>query len=192
MASTFFGLNIGKTGLYAYKAALDTTAHNISNSETQGYSRQVMGQKADKALRMHSSYGMAGTGVSVTGVIQLRDEYYDLKFRKNNTILGEYDTKAHYMTEVENYFNEISLEGFTSTFNSLHSSLHELSNNPSSLNIRSQLINYGKSLTEYFNSLSTSLKKTQEECNFEIKNMVDKINSIAQQISSLTKRCYCK
>ncbi|NLK03403.1 MAG: flagellar hook-associated protein FlgK [Clostridiales bacterium] len=188
MASTFFGLNIGKTGLYAYKAALDTTAHNISNSETQGYSRQVMGQKADKALRMHSSYGMAGTGVSVTGVIQLRDEYYDLKFRKNNTILGEYDTKAHYMTEVENYFNEISLEGFTSTFNSLHSSLHELSNNPSSLNIRSQLINYGKSLTEYFNSLSTSLKKTQEECNFEIKNMVDKINSIAQQISSLTKQ----
>ncbi|MDF2845641.1 MAG: hypothetical protein K0R00_4067, partial [Herbinix sp.] len=25
MASTFFGLNIGQTGLYAYQAALDTT-----------------------------------------------------------------------------------------------------------------------------------------------------------------------
>lgn len=188
MASTFFGLNIGQTGLYAYKAALDATAHNISNAETEGYSRQVMGQKAGKALRMHSSYGMAGTGVSVTGVTQLRDEYYDIKYRKNNTILGEYDTKAHYMTEVENYFNEISLEGFTTTFNSLHSSLHELSNNPSSLNVRNQLVNYGKSLTEYFNSLSSSLKTTQDECNFEVKNMVDKINSTGQQISALTKQ----
>lgn len=188
MASTFFGLNIGQSGLYAYKAALDTTAHNITNSETDGYSRQVMGQKAGKALRVNSTYGMAGTGVSVTGVEQLRDEYYDIKFRKNNTILGEYTTKSHYMTEIENYFNEVSVEGFTTTFDSLYNSLQELSNNPSSLTVRSQVINYGKSLTDYFNSLSENLRNIQEECNFEIKNMVDKINSSAQQIAALTKQ----
>lgn len=188
MASTFFGLNIGKTGLYAYKAALDTTAHNISNAETKGYTRQVMGLKAGKALRMNSTYGMAGTGVSVTGVIQLRDEYYDLKFRKNNTILGEYASKSHYMTAIENYFNEITLDGFTTTFDSMYNSLQELSNNPSSLTVRNQIINYGKSFTEYFNSLSENLKNIQEECNFEIRNMVEKINSTAQQIAALTKQ----
>jgi len=188
MASTFFGLNIGKTGLYAYKAALNVTAHNIANAETEGYSRQVMGIQAGKPLRMNSTYGMAGTGVTVTGVNQLRDEYYDLKFRKNNTIFGEYAAKSHYMTEIENYFNEVTLEGFTTSFDSLYKSLQELSNNPSSLTARTQVINYGKSLTEYFNSLSTNLKKIQEECNFEIRNMVEKINSIAQQIASLTKQ----
>lgn len=188
MASTFFGLNIGQTGLYAYKSALDTTAHNISNSETEGYSKQVMGQKAGKALRVNSSYGMAGTGVSISGVEQLRDEYYDIKFRKNNTILGEYESKSHYMTEIENYFNEVSIKGFTTTFDSMYESLQDLANNPSSLTVRSQVTNYGKSLTEYFNSLSTNLKNIQEECNFEIKNMVDKINSSAQQIASLTKQ----
>lgn len=188
MASTFFGLNIGKTGLYAYKAALDTTAHNISNSETKGYTRQVMGQQAGKALRLNSTYGMAGTGVNVTGVKQLRDEYYDVKFRKNNTILGEYATKSHYMTAVENYFNEVTVEGFTTTFNSMYNSLQELANNPSSLTVRRQVINYGKSLTDYFNTLSKNLKNIQEECNFEIKNQVDKINSTAQQIAALTKQ----
>jgi len=188
MASTFFGLNIGKTGLYAYKAALDVTAHNIANAETEGYTRQIMGMQAGKALKMNSTYGMAGTGVAVTGVIQLRDEYYDLKFRKNNTIFGEYAAKSHYMTELENYFNEITLEGFTVTFDKMYTSLQELSNNPSSLTVRNQVINYGKSLTEYFNSLSTNLKKIQEECNFEIRNMVEKINSIAQQIAALTKQ----
>lgn len=188
MGSTFFGLHIGQTGLYAYQAALDTTAHNISNSETNGYTRQVMSQKAGKALRMNSSYGMAGSGVSVTGVTQLRDEYYDVKFRKNNTILGEYASKSHYMTEIENYFNEVSLEGFTTTFNAMYNSLQELANNSSSLTVRSQLINYGKSLSDYFNSLSENMKNIQDECNFEIRNMVDKINSTAQQIAALTKQ----
>ncbi len=188
MASTFFGLNIGKTGLYAYQSALNTTAHNISNAETEGYSRQVMGQTADKAIKMNSTYGMAGTGVSVTGVEQQREEYYDTKYRKNNTLFGEYSGKSYYMNEIESYFNEISLDGFTTTFNSMYESIQELSKNPSSLNVRTQVANYLKSFTEYFNSLSGNMSNIQDECNFEIRNKVDQVNSCAQQIASLTKQ----
>ena len=188
MASTFFGLNIGQTGLYAYKSALDTTAHNISNAETAGYSRQVMEQQAGKALKMNSTYGMAGTGVNVTGVVQKREEYYDSKYWKNNTMYGEYSGKAYYMKEIESYFNEITLEGFTTTFNSMYNSLQELSKDPSSLNVRTQVVNYAKSFAEYFNSLSGNMNSIQEECNFEIRNKVDQINSCAQQIAALTKQ----
>ncbi len=188
MASTFFGLNIGTTGLYAYKGAMDTTAHNIANAETDGYSRQVMGLQAGRALKMNSTYGMAGTGVAVTGVVQKREEYYDTKFWKNNTIYGEYSSKAYYMKEIENYFNEVTLKGFTTTYNSLYDSLQELSKDPSSLNVRTQVVNYAKSLTEYFNSLSNNMNTIQKECNFEIRNRVDQINSCAQQIASLTKQ----
>ncbi len=188
MSSTFFGLNIGQTGLYAYQAALDTTAHNITNTETEGYTRQVMGQKAGKALQLNSTYGMAGTGVSVTGVEQLRDEYYDIKYWKNSTIFGEYSSKSHYMSEIENCFNEVSVEGFNKTFDSMYNSLQELSKDPSSLTVRTQVINYAKSLTEYFNSMSESLKSIQEDCNFEIRNKVEQVNSTAQQIAALTKQ----
>lgn len=188
MSSTFFGLNIGQTGLYAYQAALDTTAHNITNTETEGYTRQMMGQTAGKALQLNSTYGMAGTGVNVTGVKQLRDEYYDIKYRKNSTIFGEYSSKSHYMSEIENCFNEVSVEGFNKTFDSMYSSLQELSKDPSSLTVRTQVINYAKSLTEYFNSMSESLKSIQEDCNFEIRNKVEQVNSTAQQIAALTKQ----
>ena len=51
MASTFFGLNISKTGLSAYQASINTTAHNISNATTDGYSRQVVKKQAAAALR---------------------------------------------------------------------------------------------------------------------------------------------
>lgn len=188
MSSTFFGLNIGVSGLYTYQAALDTTAHNVSNAETEGYSRQVMNQKAGKALRMNSSYGMAGTGVTVAGVEQQRDEYYDLKFWKNNLQFGEYSAKSYYMNEIESYFNEVSVDGFMTTYNSMYNSLQELSKNPASLTVRNQLVNYSESFAQYFNNLSTSLKKIQEECNFEIRNKVEQINSTAQQIAALSKQ----
>ncbi len=188
MSSTFFGLNIGVSGLYTYQAALDTTAHNVSNAETEGYSRQVMNQKANKALQMHSSYGMAGTGVTVDGVEQQRDQYYDSKYWKNNLQYGEYSGKSYYMNEIESYFNEVSVDGFTTTYNSMYNSLQELSKNPSSLTVRNQLVNYAESFAEYFNSLSTNLKKIQEECNFEVRNKVEQINSTAQQIAALSKQ----
>lgn len=188
MGSTFFGLNIGQTGLYAYQSALDTTAHNITNTETEGYTRQVMSQQAGKALQVNSSYGMAGTGVSVTGTKQLRDDYYDIKYWKNNSMFGEYNSKSHYMTEVENCFNDISVDGFTTTFNQLYTSLQELQKNPASLTVRTQVVNYVESLTEYFNSSSRNLKGIQGECNFEIRNLVEQVNSTSQQIAALTKQ----
>lgn len=188
MPSTFFGLNIGLSGLYTYQAGLNTTGHNISNIETKGYTRQIVNQAADTPLRVNSSYGMAGTGAIVTGITQERNKYYDLKYRNNNTMYGDYNAKNYYMKEIENYFNEVSLEGFTTSYNSLFTSLQGLSTDSASLTKRTEVVNYAKSLTEYFNNTANSLNKIQEENNFEVKNQVDSINSLAQQISAVTKQ----
>lgn len=188
MASTFFGLNIGTTGLYTYQAQLNVTAHNVANANTEGYSRQAARQVAGTALSVNGTHGMVGVGVDIVDIYQVRDIYYDIKYRNNNTIAGEYSSKYHYTTEIENFFNEINLQGFNTTFNSMYDSLQELSKNPSSLDTRTQVNNYAESLTEYFNQLTTNLQSIQEEANFEIKNQVDKINSLAEQISTITKQ----
>lgn len=188
MPNTFFGLSISKSGLYASMSGINTTAHNIANTETDGYCRQIVNQQAGTALRVNSTYGMAGSGVDVTGVEQMRDQYYDLKYRDNSTMAGEYTTKQHYMSEIENYFNEVKLEGFTTTFNSLFDSLQELAKNPSDLTTRTEVTNFAQSLCEYFNSLSNSMTAIQKEANFEIKNQADRITSLGQQISALTKQ----
>ncbi|MFU0828744.1 MAG: Flagellar hook-associated protein 1 [Lachnoclostridium sp.] len=188
MPSTFFGLNIGATGLFTYQTALNTTSHNIVNTETKGYTRQVVNQKAGMPISVNNTYGMVGTGVDVTGITQVRNDYYDLKYRKSNTIYGAYAAKQYFMNEIENYFNEVSLDGFTTSFNKFFDSLQELSKNPGGLTERTAVTSYAQSLTEYFNSMATSLKSVQEECNFEVKNQVDKINSLGQQIATLTKQ----
>jgi flagellar hook-associated protein 1 FlgK len=188
MPSTFFGLNIGTSGLYTYQAAINTAAHNVSNAETDGYTRQVLNQKAANAIRVNSSYGMVGAGVTATGITQARNTYYDLKYRNSSTTYGSYNAKEYYMTEIENCFNEVSVEGFTTSYNSFFTSLQDLSKNPSSPTTRTQVVNYAKNLTEYFKGMSNSLTDIQQECNFEVKTQVDRINSLGQQITEVTKQ----
>ena len=75
MASTFGGLNIAGSGLRAANASLNTTANNISNAETEGYSRQNVVQTAAQALRTYTSYGCTGSGVETLGVERQRDDF---------------------------------------------------------------------------------------------------------------------
>lgn len=188
MANTFFGLNIGTTGLYAAKSGLNITAHNVANIETEGYSRQVIKQSADTPLSTNNRYGMLGSGVAINEITQMRSQYYDEKYRSNNALLGMYDTRSYFMNEVQSYLNEIELEGFTTTFDSMYDSLQELAKDPANLTVRTQVSNYAMSMCEYFNSLSTNLDQVQTECNYEVKNQVSRINSLATQVATLTKQ----
>lgn len=188
MASTFFGLNIGVTGLYAHQVGINTTAHNVANAETDGYTRQVVNKQASNAISVGSQYGMLGTGVNVTGIEQIRSKYLDEKYRFNTTLAGECETKTYYMSEVESYFNEVAVEGFTTNFDHFYNALQSLSTNPSNGTTRTQVTTYASNLTEYLNSLGTSLINIQKECNTEVKNIVDRINAIGEQISVLTNQ----
>ena len=153
MASTFFGLTIGTSGLFAAKTGLNTTAHNVSNIETPGYTKQTVSQSASRAISTFNAYGMLGTGVTVNSIDQNRSTYYDEKYRNNNSENGLYSQRYYFMKEVEGYMNEIELEGFTTSFDNMYNSLQELSKDASSMTVRTQVTNYAQSLCEYFNSL---------------------------------------
>lgn len=187
MASTFFGLDIAKSGLYNYQAALNTTAHNVANADTEGYSRQSVVQTASRPISISSRYGMQGTGVDIVDVTQTRSEYYDTKYWDNNKLVGEYQTKEYYMLEIEGYFNELNTDGFTVAFNKFFTSLEELTKNPSSESVRVAVTNYGKTFAEYINYMASCMDSVQAEANAEINNVVSRINSIADQIAGLTR-----
>ena len=188
MASTFFGLDIGKTGLYMAQSGLNTTAHNIANIETEGYTIQKIIQKAATPMKANGRYGMIGTGVDVVELIQTRDTYYDNKYWKNNALYGGCAAKENYMMQLQGYLNEIKLEGFTTTFDSMYDTIQELEKDPANLTVRAQVGTVAQSFCDYFNALSQNLEGVQETCNFEIKNQVDRVNSYAQEIASLTKQ----
>ena len=172
MPSTFFGLNIAYTGLQAASVSINTTAHNVSNVNTKGYSRQQTDVSADNALRTYAKYGTAGSGVIVNSIQQVRDSYYDVKYRSNETNYGYYNTMQTYMTQLEDYLNEYTLEGFTKAYADFFQSAIQLQEQPAEESVRNQFINKAQSLADYFNTLSSNLKNVQKDTNEEIGNWV--------------------
>lgn len=189
MPSTFFGLTIANSGLNAANVALNTTSHNIANIETNGYSRQQANTTAADALRVYSSYGMAGSGVTVQSIKQIRDSYYDHKYWNNNAITGEYSSKSYYMKQIEDlYFNEMTNAGFTTYYANFCNALDSLSATPSADGIRNQAIQAGQTLAEYFNNISENLQIYQDEANTQIKITIDRVNTIAENVASLNNQ----
>ncbi len=186
MASQFFGLNIASSALSAYQAAVNTTANNIANVRTEGYSRQQTTLESALAIRVNARYGSMGSGVVATEIKQIRDVYYDQKYWQNNSNLGMYEQKIYYLSQVEDSFADDSVQqGFSTIFSKMFNSLDTLKTNAADESVRNQFIHQSQNLCTYFNALATSLKGIQEDCNEEIKNAVDNINALAEKISLL-------
>ena len=188
MPSTFFGLTIASSGLRAANAALNTTGNNISNVDTEGYSRQTVVTEAADALRVFAKYGCAGAGVETIAIERIRDQFYDNKYRENETRLGEYDTKAYYMRMIEEYLTDDNVTGFKTIFNQMANALEEITKNSSSTSTKAQYVSSVKTLTDYFNNMYGNMQNLQADVNDEIKMRVDSINSLAQELAAVNKQ----
>lgn len=189
MPSTFFGLNIAYTGLTAANAGLNTTANNISNVNTEGYSRQTVTQQASNALRTYTTYGCAGSGVDTTAIERQRDAFYDFKYWNNNAQYGEYSELQYYMKQIEDYFKDDStVDGFSTIFEKMFTTIEELKKNSGDATTKEQFIGFAGNLTYYFNTMAANLERMQVDVNLEIKNKIGEINSYATEIASLNKQ----
>ncbi len=188
MPSQFFGLYIAGSGLRASNAALNTTANNISNAQTTGYSRQQVTQQANLALRVFTTYGCAGAGVDTIAIERVRDNFYDMKYWDNNSKFGEFSAKQYYMKTLEEYMNDDNTSGFRSIFNRFSATLQSVTTNSSSDSSKAEFIASAKALTDYFNNMYGNLQELQKDINLEIKQCVDQINSISEKIATLNKQ----
>ena len=189
MPSTFFGLTIASSGLSAYQASLNTTANNVSNVRTEGYTRQVANLQASEALRVSAKYGTQGSGVTVTSIKQVRSEYYDVKYWENQASLGLFETKLNYLQQIENYYiDDDTAKGFSTILNDMFNALDTMKNNAGDVNVRQQFISNAQNFTTYFNSVAIGLGQVQDTVNEEIKSTVENINSIGEKIAILNNQ----
>lgn len=188
MANTFFGLNIGTTGLYAANSWINLTANNLANEQTKGYSRQTATQQATTPLRAYQRYGQIGSGVEVYDVRRIRDEYYDVKYMENQCKYGDWSTRAYYLIQMEDYFADDGESGFTTEFGTFYNGIEELIKDPSNPSARIAMLNYAENFLEYMNNIKINLQNTQADINSEISSEVDHINSMAKEIAVLNKQ----
>ena len=113
MGSTFGGIEIGKKALQAQQKAMNVTGHNIANANNENYSRQRAIQSATDphpypALYNNTGAGQIGTGVEVSKIERIRDQFVDQRLRGENQDLGKWSMIKEKMKEVERESNYLT------------------------------------------------------------------------------------
>ena len=192
MANGMAGLFIGTTGLKTAQTALNTTAHNLSNINTSGYTRQQVTFSDTQYVRVNTSDKVSspdyGLGVAVSEVRRIRDQFIDQAYRNENSRLGFYENQYKAIEEIEDQFGEMQGVTYESYLINLYNSVNELAKNPTSTVARSSLIQNATAFIEKSENVYKGLKDYQTTLNTQVKNMVDSINKLGDKIYTLNKK----
>lgn len=183
---TSFG--VGVSGLTNSQSGINTTAHNLANTKTDGYTRQqnINTDTYYQNLRVTTKSTLqVGYGTTVADIRQIRDMFLDEEYRTEVGRKTFYETLYNTELEIEDMLGELEGAEFNTTLDDLWVTIETLSTNPESITTRELLIAKAESFLEQAQNVYQSLRDYQVNLNKQISNQVEKINSIADQIAQL-------
>lgn len=188
--TTYMGMEIAMRGLYSAQRGMANVAHNVDNTNTPGYSRQVINQTAARPLLVANSAGMLGMGSDVVSVDRIRDTYLDEKYRSEAMYLGEWSVKATIIEDMQTIYNEPSNNGYNKIISEFFSALQTLSTDPSNLSTRAMVKEKAVAVAKYFNSVAKHFDLLQDDLNQMVNAKVEEVNNLADQIRDLNLQIY--
>ena len=183
-------LYIGASGLQTSQNALNTTAHNLSNVDTTGYTRQQV-QQSDRSYILLStnpssvSNKQAGMGVLYSRVKQVRDYFLDMTYRKESGRSMFYEVSTQVFEETESLLGELEGEAFENSLQDFWTAVQELTKDPCSSVTQGLLVQRASEFVERASSVYNGLSSYQDNLNKQIKQQIDKINDYGQQLLAL-------
>lgn len=192
MPSEFYGLEIAKKTLQAQQVAMDITGHNIANSNTVGYTRQVprFTQQATASIGVFTLPYLKnlGSGVLIDEVQRIRDRYIDLQIRQESRRETYWEAMDSGLEQIELIFGEPAESGLSGIFDSFWNTWQELAVAPESYAARVLTLETADLLTRAFNETYTRLEAQQSQLNEEIAVKVGEINNFIRQIYDLNRQ----
>lgn len=183
-------LYIGASGLQTGQNALNTTAHNLTNIDTQGYTRQqsLLASRNYVTISKNSasvSDQQYGLGVNYSAVRQVRDYFLDKTYRKESGRSMFYEVSTDALSEIETVLGEMNGEDFQTSLTNLWTSVQELAKDPSSSVTQGLLVQRASEFLSRANCVYSDLSSYQDSINLQVKGQVDKINAYGRQILEL-------
>ena len=190
MASSFAGIELGKRSIMANTDAITTAGHNISNANTEGYSRQrVQIKEFDPLykpdLERAERAGMIGQGVDVQSINRVRDELLDSRIVSQANTESYWQTRSDYYTMIEQIYNEPDDVSVRSNMDKFWESWQELSINPESKASRQAVVTRAETLTDSIKQRWESLAGIGNLLEGDIEATVKQVNSLSKQIANV-------
>ena len=181
----FLGLDIGKAGVMAHQRAINVVSHNITNAETEGYSRQTVSLKAKAPMDQRGAAGQLGSGVEVDEIRRIRDNLIDTQLRDQNSFSGYVEKLSESLGRLQTILNEPGENNVRGALDQFFQSLEDLNNQPDNTGVRITLIERAKSLATLVNVTSKRIEDERVNINNEISTNVDLVNSLAHSIGDI-------
>lgn len=181
----------GVSGLTVSQYGLNTTAHNLSNAATPGYTRQqnISTDKYYEDFKVTDKARMqVGYGSTVAAVRQIRNEFLDKDYRVAASRLSFYSVLETTEQEVEDILGEMEGVEFDKALTEFWSTVETLSTNSESITDRELFLAKAEEFLERATDTYQALREYQVSLNTQIEDQVDAINKIADQIRDLNAK----
>ena len=177
-------LGTGLSSLRAMQRALDTTAHNISNVSTDGYSRQ----RVDFTTRTPQSFGgnWVGSGVDASAVRRVYDQYISQQTRQSGGNLARLEAFSTQAARLDDMLGDTT-NGIGASLQSFTDALNEVSSTPNSVPARQVLLSQGQALVERLQNYDSRLRDMDADVNTRISGEARDITQLATDIAKLNE-----
>lgn len=181
--SLFEGLSVGNRGLSASQLAINVTGQNISNANTEGYSRKRLALAAD--YREDGAFGQMGFGVDVRYIERIRNIFIDRQLTSQLSDKGYTESIDYSLERLENIHQEPGDTGITQAMDDFWNAWSDLANNPGDKSSREALKSVATVMTERFHYTANEIRSYKLSINDQIAEYTSKINDIAGKIGEL-------
>jgi len=186
--SGFSALNVGSQALNAAQRALDVTGQNVSNVNTDGYSRQRVQQTSRGASvipALWSRSNASAGGVDVTGTQRIRDGFLEARAQQEHATYAGLTSLSGTYTDLESTFGEPSQTGLQAQMTSFWNSWQDLSNSPSDAGPASLVLEQAKTVAGTVNGFATQLTQQWAATRDQIDSTVADVNSLTAEVARL-------
>ncbi|MDQ6737096.1 MAG: flagellar hook-associated protein FlgK [Gemmatimonadota bacterium] len=172
--------------LQAQQTAIETAAHNISNANVKGYSRQVVNLQPNGPF--YTPAGALGTGVIVNDISRIRNTMLDVNYRAQTSQAGTFTAQGNVLTSISQVFGEPSDTGLANTLSQFYASWSDLANNPTSGAAKSVVQQRGAAVASQLNQFSTNLDQLSANTLSTTNQQVNDINAYANKIAAINQQ----
>lgn len=182
-------LQAGKSGMNSAKAGIATSGHNISNANTEGFSRQRVQTTAEVSEQMAGRGGpYIGQGSKMTSINRVNDQYLEKQLREGGKDLAHFEEKQIFLGQVEDVFNEMNGDGLNRIVARFFNDFRKLSNEPGSEAIRQSLRESSQAMVNDFKRVRTELIQIRDHVDSRLDGSVQELNQMAEQLKELNIR----
>ena len=175
-------LNTAVSGLLSFQRALGTVSHNITNVNTEGYSRQRVEIRPQYPAYVGGSY--YGNGAMVNSVGRVYDQFLTSELRSTSSVNSKMEMLTNLAGHVDNVLAD-PVGGISPIMHDFFSAVQDVADDPSSTTARYNMINVANTLTDRFHNIDERFQQLQENTAKDIRTTVDEINNLVENIRQM-------